>query len=65
MPMEIDWKKAPKGARWWAMDADGDAHWYMAPDFIARTNFWMAEERPAPSFGYEGNWKESLVERPA
>ncbi len=26
--MMIDWNEAPKGARWWAMDANGQAHWF-------------------------------------
>jgi len=64
MPIAIDWKRAPRGARWWAMDADGHAHWYMAPDFIKRTDFWYAEMLPAPTFDYMGNWEESLTERP-
>lgn len=64
MLIEIDWKKAPRGAKWWAVDASGEAHWYMAPNFIPRTNFWFAAELPAPTFGFLGDWKESLVERP-
>lgn len=23
---EIDWKKAPKNARWWAVDRNGESH---------------------------------------
>ena len=60
----VDWKQAPRGARWWAVNADGAAYWYKAPDFIARTDFWFAEQVLAPTFGYMGSWKESLTERP-
>ncbi|MCK3776444.1 hypothetical protein MZK49_06845 [Ensifer sesbaniae] len=62
--MSVDWKRAPKGARWWAMDADGQAHWYCAPDVAAFTDFWFASSVPAPDFGFVGDWRESLTERP-
>ncbi|MDB5989252.1 MAG: bacteriophage protein [Herbaspirillum sp.] len=65
MPARVDWKRAPKGAKWWAMDQDGHAFWYMAPDFIAGTAFWFSDEIHAPTFDYAGDWKESLTERPA
>ncbi|WP_025915830.1 hypothetical protein [Herminiimonas sp. CN] len=65
MPENVDWSQAPKGARWWAMDADGKANWFVAPNVVARTNFWFSEPIPAPNFGYIGDWRESLVERPA
>lgn len=61
---EVDWKLAPKGAHWWAMDADGKAYWYCAPDVAAFTDFWFSEPLEAPSFGYVGDWRKSLVERP-
>lgn len=61
----IDWKQAPNGARWWAVDADGAAHWFGAPDVAAFTDFWFAEPSPAPTFGFVGDWRRSLVERPS
>ncbi|MCG9079452.1 hypothetical protein [Laribacter hongkongensis] len=61
----VDWSSAPKAARWWAMDADGQAHWFVAPDVAAFTDFWFSEPVPAPDFGFTGNWKTSLAERPA
>jgi hypothetical protein len=61
---EIDWKQAPKNAVWWAIDADGSAHWYCAPDVAAFTDFWFQEPKPAPTFGFEGDWRESLTKRP-
>ncbi len=62
--VEVDWKQAPKLARWWAMDADGKAHWYCEPDVADFTDFWMAAELNAPDFDYMGLWRESLTERP-
>jgi len=59
----VDWKAAPKNALWWAVDADGKAHWFKAPDIAAFTNFWFAEQENAPFFGYEGDWRESLTKR--
>lgn len=61
---EVDWKTAPKTARWWAIDANGEAHWFLEPNVAAFTDFWLSEPIPAPLFGFEGNWRESLVERP-
>ena len=62
--MNVDWSQAPKGARWWAVDEDGTAHWFGTPDVVAFTNFWFAEPKPAPMFGFKGDWRKSLVERP-
>jgi len=61
----IDWKQAPKHARWWAVDANGDAHWFFPPDVAARTDFWFQEPVPAPTFDFTGDWRKSLAERPA
>ena len=61
----IDWSKAPKNARWWAIDKNGDAHWFGSPDVKARTDFWFpADLVPASTFGFDGDWKETLTERP-
>ncbi|AHF90204.1 hypothetical protein OPIT5_08185 [Opitutaceae bacterium TAV5] len=63
--MEIDWSKAPRNARWWAMDANGQANWYCAPDVKPFTDFWFHDSKPAPTFGFSvADWKTSLVERP-
>jgi hypothetical protein len=62
--MTIDWTQAPKDARWWAIDEDGNAHWFLAPNVAPFTNFWFSEPVPAPDFGYKGDWKLSLTERP-
>ena len=58
--MNVDWSQAPKGARWWAVDEDGTAHWFGTPDVVAFTNFWFAGPKPAPMFGFKGDWRKSL-----
>lgn len=61
----INWNEAPKTARWWAMDADGQAHWYLSPDVASFTKFWYCDQVLAPSYDFAGNWRESLTERPS
>ena len=61
--MKIDWSTAPKSARWWAMDKSGKAHGFPAPNVAAFTDFWFSEPVIAPTFEFEGDWKNSLVER--
>jgi hypothetical protein len=65
MHARVDWKIAPKNARWWAVDATGDAYWFMAPDIKPFTDFWFTDQARAPLFDYEGDWRESLTTRPA
>lgn len=60
----VDWSTAPKAARWWAMDKNGQAHWFCVPDVKPFTDFWFsADPVPAPTFGFSGDWIKSLVER--
>jgi hypothetical protein len=47
------------------MDKDGKAHWFCAPDVAAFTDFWWMEPVDAPTFGFDGEWKKSIVERGA
>lgn len=61
---EIDWKQAPKNAQWWAIDENGEAHWFCSPNVKPFTRFWFSEPQPAPAFGYTGDWRESLHSRP-
>lgn len=61
---EIDWKQAPKNALWWAVDANGSANWYCEPDVVAFTDFWYSDRKPAPAFGFNGDWRKSLTRRP-
>ena len=60
----VDWKASPKSAVWWAVDADGKAHWFKSPNVAPFTGFWFADEEPAPLFDYVGDWRESLTTRP-
>ena len=61
---DVDWTAAPKAARWWAVDKNGEAHWFCVPDVQPFTDFWFsADPAPAPTFGFSGDWKTSLIER--
>jgi hypothetical protein len=64
MHPDVEWKSAPKTAQWWAVDANGEAHWFKAPNVAPFTNFWFTESEKASLFGYEGDWRESLTRRP-
>jgi hypothetical protein len=61
---EIDWSRAPRTAKWWAIDESGEAHWFCSPDFIPLAPFWYVEQVPAPDFAFDGDWRESLSEKP-
>ncbi len=61
---QVDWSKAPKRAQWWAVDANGTANWFLAPNVAPYTDFWFSEPVPAPRFGFVGDWRHSLVTRP-
>lgn len=60
----VDWSKAPKLAWWWAIDGNGEAFWFCEPNVVAFTDFWFSEPIPAPDFGFLGDYKNSLTERP-
>ncbi|PFH04389.1 hypothetical protein BCF11_5164 [Collimonas sp. PA-H2] len=64
MTIGIDWGQAPNGAKWWAMDFDGKAFWYMTPNLNPQTNFWYMAQIEAPTFDYSEDWRKSLIERP-
>ena len=67
-----DWSQAPDGYNWWAMDGfSGVANWYKSEPFLDDDDAdeWnvvllIATYREAPSFGYTGDWRESLRKRP-
>ncbi|MBC3936733.1 hypothetical protein H8K47_15300 [Undibacterium sp. CY7W] len=63
MSPNVDWSLAPKEACWWAMDANGQANWFLKPNVAAFTDFWLSEPVPAPDFEFKGNWRESLTPR--
>jgi hypothetical protein len=62
---QIDWSQSPDSARWWAVDESGESHWFCLPTFVPLAPFWYCEQLPAPAFAFNGDWRESLVERPA
>ena len=53
-----DWSQAPKGSDAWRMYGDGNCAWLV--DIDGDFKWWA----PAPSFDYQGDWKDSLRERP-
>ncbi|MDR2333814.1 MAG: hypothetical protein LBE61_10045 [Burkholderiaceae bacterium] len=61
----VDWSKAPTHAHWWAVDANGAAHWFADPRLTAFDTSWRFEVMAAPDFGYIGDYKQSLTERPS
>ena len=72
---QVDWSQAPEWAKWWAMDGFGNkANWYYSIPYIDEDSDgeyeWNIELRSngetyskAPSFNYQGNWRDSLRER--
>ena len=62
---EPDWSQAPKWARWWAIDKDRLAFWHHTKPKNDDIEFYQCGEFcDAPSFNYQGNWKDSLRKRP-
>lgn len=62
---DVDWANAPAGARWWSMSRDGKAYWHIMAVCDEAVEFISADTWPAPLFGFDGDWRESLVERPS
>jgi len=46
----------------WQQGEACEAHWFCVPDVAPFTNFWFGEILPAPHFGFDGDWRDSLVE---
>ena len=71
-----DWSVAPEWTKWWAMDGFSEkANWYIDKPYLdddSRVELeWNIDLRAnakthiqAPSFGYIGNWQDSLRKRP-
>ena len=71
-----DWSQAPEWANWWAMDGfSKKANWYIDKPYLdddsevesewdidLKTN--TETYMHAPSFGYTGDWRNSLRKRP-
>ena len=66
----IDWSQAPESVKFWAMDENGSAAWYEVMPYIDVDEFNYefglggATHVKAPSFNYQGDWKNSLRKRP-
>ena len=69
-----DWSQAPDNlVKYFAVDEDGRGGWFISKPTLCHNHWYWSdfEERVdndhydnAPSFGYTGNWQESLRERP-
>lgn len=66
-----DWKTRPLWALWWAVDADGRAHWHTIRPVI-RDGKWVYHEGPGHHNGWSKkqfdrsviveDWQQSLIE---
>ena len=71
---EPDWSVAPDWASWWAVDMNGDSHWYsFEPVKNLEINEWTLQNNGEgadnvfdadSSSIYKANWKDSLRKRP-
>lgn len=68
----IDWSLAPKGTKAWAKNEDGKCNWFIggsAYSFNTREGGkWLCEawaiQTPAPDFGLQCKWNESICYMP-
>ena len=67
-----DWSQAPEWANWWAMDENKNTRWiyseleqpYTSDIFLRWFAVGKFDSEDAPSFGYTGDWRNSLRKRP-
>ena len=67
-----DWSQAPEWANWWAMDENKNTRWiyseleqpYTGDAYLRWFAVGRFDSEDAPSFGYTGDWRESLRKRP-
>ena len=67
-----DWSQAPEWANWWAMDENKNTRWiyseleqpYTSDIFLRWFAVGKFDSADAPSFNYQGDWRESLRKRP-
>ena len=64
-----DWSQAPEWAKWWYVTDKNNPKWCSKKPYQDGCNWFVGANETyslynAPSFGYTGNWKESLRERP-
>ena len=71
MEWQPDWSQAPDWANWWAMDENKNTGWiysqleqpYISDIFLRWFAVGMFDSADAPSFGYTGDWRNSLRKR--
>ena len=64
-----DWSQAPADATYWTMRQDGECLWWKGKPLFDGSCFYDAvgichTVGYAPSFGYTGDWRNSLRKRP-
>ena len=69
-----DWSQAPSWAEWYSVDKDGDSYFYNFKPYISDDSDYWADhnsvfktgmsEHVNGSFGYTGDWRDSLRKRP-
>ena len=64
-----DWSQAPADATYWTMRQDGECLWWKGKPLFDGSCFYDAvgichTVGYTPSFGYTGDWRESLRKRP-
>ena len=64
-----DWSQAPDVATYWTMRQDGECLWWKGKPLFDGSCFYDAvgichTVGYAPSFGYTGDWRNSLRKRP-
>lgn len=65
LEFQVDWSVAPKSANYWSMDENTSCNWYEKdPQVIGSQWDFGNVLEVAPSFKYQGDWKDSLRKRP-
>lgn len=62
-----DWSQAPEWSNYWAIDFHRVARWYSDEPSATKDDFTLSKLDDkwnfAPTFGYQGDWRESLRKR--
>ena len=69
---QLDWSQAPDWANWWCLSVMHGAMWFSREPICTKSTWAMLNDvkfcaasfDEAPSFGYKGDWKNSLRKRP-
>lgn len=59
-----DWSVAPSWAKWWVKTPSGETMWCEREPILLEDYARLFSCSPAPSFNYQGGWKDSLRKRP-